>query len=238
MTPRQAQLLQAIVEYYVQTASPVGSISLSRQFGVSPATIRAEMALLEQSGYITHPHTSAGRVPTDRGYRHYVNSLQTEAEKADEAEKETRLERAIDQRLDSAGEPTQAIKSAVDSLVDATNNLAVGMLGSNFYMSGLGHLFNQPEFAQIERVHIVARSLDNLEHWLREISPNARVNVYIGDENPIGKASGCSLVISRFASPYSDTSYVGVVGPTRQSYPRVMRLVEHVSERLEEVLNG
>jgi len=235
MSPRQEKILKAIVEYYVQTANPVGSFSLTRQFDYSPATIRSEMAQLEHAGYIHQPHTSAGRVPTDKGYRWYVNQLHDEQARRESA---TRLEKAIDQRIEAAGEPTQAVKSAVDSLVEITNNLAVGMLGSNLYMSGLGHLFAQPEFADMKRVHQVAQLLDNLEPWLREISPSGRVSVYIGDENPIGKASGCALVISRFASPYSDYSYVGVVGPTRQSYPKVMRLVEHIGNRLEEVFDA
>lgn len=75
MTTRQKQLLYAIVEQYAEVASPVGSSLLAKAFKVSSATIRAEMAELEKLGYITQPHTSAGRVPTDKGYRFYVNNL-------------------------------------------------------------------------------------------------------------------------------------------------------------------
>lgn len=238
MTPRQEKILHAIVEYYVHTANPVGSLGLSQKFDYSPATIRAEMATLEGLGYIAQPHTSAGRIPTDKGYRWYVDHLKNETRAKLQAVKESRQSRAIDSRIDAAGEPAQAVKSAVDSLVEVTNNLAVGTLGNNLYMSGLAHLFAQPEFENQRRIQEVARLLDNLEPWLREISPRGRVNVYIGNENPMGKASGCALIISRFASPYSDYSYVGVIGSTRQSYPKVMSLVEHVGNRLEEVLNA
>src|SRR5579862_2244217 len=75
MTDRQRQILSAIVEQYAEVASPVGSSLLAKAFKVSSATIRAEMADLERQGFITQPHTSAGRVPTDKGYRLYVNSL-------------------------------------------------------------------------------------------------------------------------------------------------------------------
>ena len=78
--------------------------------------------------------------------------------------------------------------------------------------------------------------IDNLEPWLREASPNEPLNVYIGTENPIGKTSGATLIISRFRSPYSDNSYIGVLGPTRQSYARVMRLVRQTGAMLEETL--
>jgi heat-inducible transcriptional repressor len=81
MTERQAKILQAIVEQYAEVASPVGSSLLAKAFNVSSATIRAEMAELERAGFIHQPHTSAGRVPTDKGYRFYVNQL---AESTDE----------------------------------------------------------------------------------------------------------------------------------------------------------
>ena len=100
-------------------------------------------------------------------------------------------------------------------------------------MSGLSRLFMQPEFDSGGAVHEVARLLDNLEPWLLEAAPNEALNVYIGHENPVGKNAGASLIISRFNSPYSDHSYIGVLGPTRQSYRDVMNLVQHTGELLE-----
>ena len=75
LTTRQEQILFAIIEEYAEIATPVGSVTLAKLFNVSSATIRAEMARLEEAGYIAQPHTSAGRVPTDAGYRYYVNTL-------------------------------------------------------------------------------------------------------------------------------------------------------------------
>ena len=72
ITERQKNILCQIIEEYAETASPVGSVMLSRLFGVSPATIRAEMSKLEGLGLIAQPHTSAGRVPTDAGDRKSV----------------------------------------------------------------------------------------------------------------------------------------------------------------------
>src|SRR6478752_8207487 len=74
---RKAAVLRAIVEQYVDTALPVGSQTVTQRagLGVSAATVRNEMSVLEGEGYITQPHTSAGRVPTDRGYRYYVDHL-------------------------------------------------------------------------------------------------------------------------------------------------------------------
>ena len=75
MTERQEAILRSVVEQYAEVASPVGSSLLAKVFGVSSATIRAEMAELERLGFIEQPHTSAGRVPTDKGYRFYVNHV-------------------------------------------------------------------------------------------------------------------------------------------------------------------
>lgn len=232
MTERQAKILATIIEQYAEVASPVGSITLAKLFGVSSATIRAEMAQLENLGYITQPHTSAGRIPTDKGYRYYVNLL-TEQQTVDT----DRSTRVIEARAASAGgRADRVIRSAVDSLVELTRNLGLATIGDELYLAGMGNLFSHPEFLQQANTQSVARLLDNLEPWLREAAPTEPLNVYIGAENPIGKTSGATLIISRFRSPYSDMSYIGVLGPTRQSYGRVMRLVQQTGRMLEETL--
>jgi heat-inducible transcriptional repressor len=233
VTDRQNQILRAIVEQYAEVASPVGSSLLAKVFDVSSATIRAEMAELERLGYIMQPHTSAGRIPTDKGYRLYVNELADD--KAEDA-LERRAERALSTRVHHGGLPERTIRNAVDTLVELTHNLGLATIGNQLYMSGLSNLFGQPEFMHPGQVQEVARLLDNLEPWLREAAPNDPLSVYIGRENPVGRNSGCSLIISRFRSPYSDRSYIGVLGPTRQSYRDVMLLVRRAGEELEEVL--
>ena len=230
MTDRQAKILQAIVEQYAEVASPVGSSLLAKLFDVSSATIRAEMAELERLGYITQPHTSAGRVPTDKGYRFYVNNLTVET---DEAPAERRAEKALATRAGGGGVPERVIRNTVDTLVELTHNLGIATIGDQLYMSGLSNLFGQPEFMNSGQVREVARLLDNLEPWLYEAAPNEPLSVYIGQENPIGRSAGCTLIVSRFRSSYSDNSYIGVLGPTRQSYRDLMALVRRAGEALE-----
>lgn len=233
MTERQAKILAAIIEQYAEMAAPVGSVLLAKLFGVSSATIRSEMAKLEEMGYITQPHTSAGRIPTDKGYRLYVNSI---VEGSEVPIYEDRHTQAIESRVCGYNRADHAIRTAVDSLVELTHNLGLATIGDQLYLSGIGNLFSQPEFHDGEHVRDVARLLDNLEPWLREAAPNETLNVFIGNENPIGRDSGVSLIISRFQSPYSDRSYIGVLGPTRQSYARVMSFVSQTGKMLERVL--
>lgn len=232
MTERQKLILSAIIEQYAEVASPVGSSLLAKVFGVSSATIRAEMAELERLEYIEQPHTSAGRVPTDKGYRFYVNHIGA----SEETPGERRGERALTARVTGGGLPERTIRNAVDTLVELTHNLGMATIGNQLYMSGLSNLFGQPEFIQRGQVQQVAHLLDNLEPWLHEAAPNEPLSVYIGRENPIGRGAGCTLIISKFSSPFSDRSYIGVLGPTRQNYRDTMTLVRHAGEALESAL--
>lgn len=236
LTERQKGILYSIIEEYAETASPVGSVTLAKLFNVSPATIRAEMARLESLGLIAQPHTSAGRVPTDAGYRFYVNGLENNEQPVRAQSSIERGTHALEVRVSSQSRADAAIRGAVDSLVELTGNLGLATIGDQLYLAGISRLFTQPEFIDNARVQAVAKLLDNLEPWLREAAPGEPLNIFIGHENPIGKNSNVSLIISKFRSPFSDKSYIGVLGPTRQNYSRVMGLVRHAGNMLEEIL--
>lgn len=235
ITERQRQILFAIIEEYAEMATPVGSVTLAKVFDVSSATIRAEMVKLEDAGLIIQPYTSAGRVPTDAGYRLYVNSLVENLEEVPTLPADRGVY-ALETRVNAQTRADDAIRGAVDSLVELTGNLGLATIGNQLYLSGISHLFSQPEFIDSQRIKSIAKLLDNLEPWLKEAAPGKPLNIFIGAENPIGKSSGASLIISKFSSPYSDRSYIGVLGPTRQNYAHVMNLVRRAGYILEETL--
>lgn len=254
LTKRQEDILFAIIEEYAGLATPVGSVTLAKLFDVSSATIRSEMARLEDAGYIAQPYTSAGRIPTDAGYRFYVNTLTEHPElsnrslhsdRSSEANSQItissrpldRSSHVLETRIHAQTQADRAIRGAVDSLVELTGNLGLATIGDQLYISGISSLFTQPEFLDHQRVRSVAKLLDNLEPWLKEAAPGQPLSIFIGQENPIGKSSQASLIISRFHSPYSDNSYIGVLGPTRQNYGRVMSLVRYAGETLEATLS-
>jgi heat-inducible transcriptional repressor len=118
---RRLEVLRAIVEDYVQTAEPVGSKALveRRHLAVSPATIRNDMAALEDEGYISQPHTSAGRIPTEKGYRHFVDRLTT-VKPLSPAEK-----RAISSFLENAVDLDDVVSRTVRLLAQLTRQVAV-----------------------------------------------------------------------------------------------------------------
>ena len=118
LTDRKLKILQAIIADYVTSAEPVGSRTLSKKFdlGISPATIRNEMSDLEEMGYLTHPHTSAGRVPSDKAYRLYVNNMMEKHELS------TAEKNIIAERLRSnVQEFDETIKHAAKLLSEITN---------------------------------------------------------------------------------------------------------------------
>lgn len=238
LTQRQLEILIAIVEQYAEVAAPVGSVTLAKLFNVSSATIRLEMARLEELGLIKQPHTSSGRVPTDRGYRHYVNFLNDQRQHDQHPVVTTdRVKQAFIQQMVNSGQSAEKIiRRAVRGLADWTGNLGFATIGEQIYTCGLANLFNQPDFMEREDVLALSNLIDNLEPWLAEAQPNQTINVFIGSENPIGKTSGASLIISKFNSPFSQRSYIGVLGPRRQSYAKVMQLVEQTGQMLEEIL--
>ncbi len=124
LSERKLKILQAIISDFIKTAEPVGSRTLSKKFdlGISPATIRNEMADLEEMGYLTHPHTSAGRVPSEMAYRLYVNEMMGKSELSDE------VKTAISNELyDNVMELEKTVQHAAKILSDITNLTSFAM---------------------------------------------------------------------------------------------------------------
>jgi heat-inducible transcriptional repressor len=121
METRQLDILRAIVEEYVATEEPVGSKAISQRhgLGISPATIRNEMSVLEDAGFITQPHTSAGRIPTDKGYRLFVDKIAT-VKPLSNAER-----RAIETFLEGANDLDDIVMRTVRLLAQVTKQVAV-----------------------------------------------------------------------------------------------------------------
>lgn len=230
MDSRKEAVLEAIVREYIETGIPVGSILIAQKysFPFSSATIRAEMSELERLGFLTHPHTSAGRIPTEKGYRYFVNMIEQEERLLS---REGLVARKRIEPYENSFEGQ--LESASRVLSELTRNMGFAGTHNEIYSHGLGNLFSYPELLDPIKLLKTAELIDNLAHFVRELPSNFGTKIYIGSEVPIGKSAGCSVVISEFDSNLGGYGFLGIVGPTRMSYEKGLSAINEVKNILE-----
>ncbi len=240
ISERQQKLLERIIREYVQTAEPVSSKSLvdSGFLGVSSATIRSEMNELERAGYLDQPHTSAGRVPSDKAYRFYVDKLV----KAEPLAISTREKHKIDQTIQEAPrDPHRINKLVAQMLSELSDHLVITNIldQDDFYKVGLKSLFEHPEFREIERAFRLTSFFDDIDEMFGEMVREMRfpheVTVYIGRESPFEGITDESVICAEYCLPNNCTGSVIMVGPTRMNYQRNMGLLKYTAEELNEL---
>ena len=228
-TDRRLEILRAIVDEYVETQEPVGSkaIAEKRVLGFSPATIRNEMAVLEEEGFITQPHTSAGRIPTDRGYRLFVDKLSA-VKPLSTAER-----RAIETFLEGAHDLDEVVKRSAKLLADITKQVAVvkyPKIGDSsgremMAISGTANLARSGEDLG-PALSPILEALEEQVVLLRLLSDaHPTVHVTIGSEQQDMNLQTTSLVSVGYGSDAS----LGILGPTRMDYAGSMAAVSAVA---------
>lgn len=228
-TDRRLEILRAIVDEYVQTQEPVGSRAIAdkRSLGISPATIRNEMAVLEEEGLITQPHTSAGRIPTDRGYRLFVDKIAT-VKPLSTAER-----RAIETFLEGALDLDDVVKRSAKLLADITKQVAVvkyPQFGEShgremMAISGTANLARSGEDLGATLSPIL-EALEEQVVLLRLLSDaHPTVHVTIGSEQSDANLQTTSLVTVGYGTEGS----LGILGPTRMDYAGSMAAVSAVA---------
>jgi len=230
LEPRQEAILKCIVDEYVRLAEPVGSKLVADRYGqASPATIRNDMAALEESGYIVQPHTSAGRVPTEKAYVYYLQRFvegQREAGKPD-----TRVREAF-RDVENGGD---GIRDLARTLVDLSGEMAlVAVDPCSGYYCGVANLLDKPDFGDIGVVRELSRFLDRFDEVMGEVFDRvaSEPQVLIGSENPFGKDMSAVMVKCRL--PNGRIGILGILGPMRMDYGRNLGLMEDVRDILDE----
>jgi transcriptional regulator of heat shock response len=219
MKDRQEKLLLAIIDNFIRTAVPVGSKTIVREYKleVSPATIRNEMAKLEEQGLICQPYTSAGRVPTSKGYRFFVESVKVS--KQDEELAKTAFVSQVEQYQEQLDR--QQVYQSVDILSRVVDNIGFATLPDNdrTIFVGLSNVLRQPEF--IAHPEVASRVVEVLEReflgLLDSLEIDDQVRVFIGEENLMEQFQSCSMLVTKYALNDRE-GYMGVLGPMRMKY--------------------
>lgn len=335
---RKMRILQAIIRNYLETGEPVGSRTISKytDLNLSSATIRNEMADLEELGYIVQPHTSAGRIPSDKGYRLYVDHMMEEKEREVEELKEILLEREdkmghlLKQVAKVLAQNTNyatmisapqihrnKVKFIQLSRVDANQLLAVIVIEGNviknnilsveealddetllklnillnthlnglsleeinlsmitamkqqagihssivgnvidavaeaikadedleIYTSGTNNIFKYPELADNQKASELINTFEE-KQLLGELvadrladETNTGIQIYIGDETPVKTMKDCSVVTATYELEEGMKGTIGIIGPKRMDYDKVVGTLKTLMHQLDELYN-
>lgn len=333
---RKWKILQAIIRNYLETGEPVGSRTISKytDLNLSSATIRNEMSDLEELGYIIQPHTSAGRIPSDKGYRLYVDTLMEDKEQEVQSMKEILIEKAdkmelllqqvakmlaqntnyatmvttpryrhrkvkfvqlseVDEEqillvivlegniaknkfitstqiiekemilklnillntflqglditdinlsvIQKMKEQAGAYGSLVSDILDAVAEAINEEDALEIYTSGATNILKYPELSDTQKASELLyafeekKLLTDLITDKREDKENRGIQVYIGDETPIESMKDCSVVTATYEIEEGVYGKVGIIGPKRMDYERVVGTLQNMMSQLDDI---
>lgn len=234
LTTRQIDILKNIVKEYIDTAVAVGSETLEKKYdlGVSPATIRNEMAEMVKLGYLSKPHSSAGRVPTSKAIKFYINELMKEKDMSVAEEVEAK-EKIWDLR---AGRE-RLLRAAVQNLALKTHTLAVAVTDEgDIYFSGYSNILEMPEFYDIDITKNLLNILDNSSYFDRIMGRlGDECAVFLADDFEEEFFRPYGFVFSKFHTRANHTGSIGIIGPTRMQYEFIIPIVRYFGNLLGEV---
>ncbi len=234
LTPRQIGILKNIVREYIDTAEAVGSETLEKKYdlGVSPATIRNEMANMVKLGYFSKPHSSAGRIPTSKAIKLYINELMKEKEMSVAEEVEAK-EKVWDLREGRE----KFLREATHELAQKTGTLAVSITDEgDIYYSGYSNILEMPEFYDIDITKNLLSILDNISYFERILQKlEEECSVFLEDDFEEVLLKPYSFVFSPFETRTHRKGTIGVVGPARMQYELVIPTVRYFRHLIRDV---
>ncbi len=224
MTERQEEILNKIIQEYIDSARPVSSrlLESKHNLGICPAMVRIEMQRLTDMGFISQPHTSAGRVPTDKGYRFFVNNLLK-----DEVLKSEDIPEIKNIFKKAKRDVIKLVSQLTKFLAEESSGFIIfDLLEMNLvWKEGWEEILREPEFQEKEVLFEFAGLLDDFEKHIRELRPQAKIKVYIGRESPFKKARNFSIISSKCYIPEKENAVISLVGPKRMDYDRNIALI-------------
>lgn len=232
LTERQSVILECAVLEHIRTAEPVSSQLLEERyrFDISPATLRNEMKTLSDEGFLYQPHISAGRVPTERGYRFFVDALYARMKRPVQKSPEVRL-------FSKDRQESHEIQSAwrlVKELAELSSNLVIASLPSSriSIKEGWREVVREPEFEDQEYLIDFINFLEGVERGLETARPARTITVYIGKENPWASSRSFSMVVAPCALLEEGGGSIAMIGPMRMKYQKNIELLQELLETI------
>lgn len=233
MKERTLQVLVALIQDFVDTAEPVASTKLleKHNMNVSSATIRNEFAKLEEIGLIKSPHVSAGKVPTEAGYRFFANEL-TDDKDIEDNVKNILQKHVQDYRLSKRKE---SVFDAIRLIARLSGNIGFSTINDDetFYL-GLSNVLRSPEFmSHPEEAAQIVEIFEGRKKFLSILQdldlPIGETKIFIGEDNLVEEISSCAMIIHHFERE-DISGYIGILGPMRMQYAFNKALVENIIE--------
>lgn len=236
LTPRQIELLKAIISEYTTSGEAVGSDILDRKYklGVSPATIRNDMVSLAKNGYLKKEYFSSGRVPTPKAFRFYIKNLMHEKELS------TAEEVAYKSDVwDFRNETHKLLQHAAQALARRTQLLAVATTDQgDVYYFGVNNILSNREFWDIERTRYLFEHFDELRFWnniLKRFDKIEEEILYIFADEEDPDADNVASVFAEFEAG-GIRGALGVMGPRRMKYDVIVPNVRYFSSLIGELV--
>lgn len=226
---RQKSILGAAISEYIRTAKPVASRDLihSLEFGLSSATIRNELHLLDEGGYLEQIHVSAGRIPTDRGYRFFVDHLMDACSFREEEEQLIEEVFYREEEEDFVRDLSKMI-ARLSGVFAYTATIEKSI----FYESGFSKIVEEPEFRSSQSIKTFARFADffdeEIETLFYDWQEDEEERIFIGDENPLRQARFYTIILSSWKHPRGFKGFLAMVGPKRTNYARHHSLLRSI----------
>lgn len=235
LTQRQVQILKSVIEEYLKTAEPVGSDVIEKKYNVrvSPATIRNEMSALVEKGHLRQPHTSAGRTPTPKGVKFYIDQLMEE-KKLSVAEEVAAKEQVLSVRNDF----DKMMHEVTKTLAKATHSVAVAATeDGEVWHAGYCNILESPEFYNIDVTSRVLSLLEEVgrlqEIFFKQVDWDDSVEILFGEDLGWPNFENVGIIASRFKTSHGYGS-LGVIGPARCNYPTIIPIVRYLGGLISE----
>src|SRR6185503_2112976 len=229
ISQRQAKILAAIVKDYCETNTPVSSKDLVNKYGFafSAATIRNEMQALEKSGLIMHPHTSSGRIPTDDGFRYFINQLMEHVRLSAREQEALRTE-VIKLQMVNA----EIGRRLTKLLAAHTQQASFAIFPQETSAVGISNLLDSGQIPS-EDAKEIARFFDNIDEYAEQMVAeygNKKPHAFIGRELKLSKHSDYSMIVSGVQLPEGKKGVIGLIGPKSMKYQKHLSLMEYITK--------